>query len=486
MTTTMPTAGADRDLAATRRAVRPGWLLATVLTGQFMALLDVFIVNVAAPTLRSDLGASGGELQLVVAGYTIAYAVLLVTGARLGGRFGPGRLYLGGLALFTAASLACGVAGSAGLLIAFRFVQGTGAALMLPQVLALIQRTFAGPARARALTLFSAVLATGGAAGQLAGGVLINADLFGWGWRPVFLVNVPIGVALLVLGARVLPLSRPEQAARRALDVPGLVLLTAAVTLFTVPLVLGQEEDWPLWTWLSLGGSAVLLAAFAAFEVRLARRGGAPLIAPRVLGAPGMPLAAARIFLAMAINGGLMFAFSLHLQTPEAAGGLGHGALHTGLLFVPIAVCFGGVSLLWRSLPAAWHPRLSTAGFLISAAAMLGAGLLLRDGGDVGVPEMLLFAVNGTGLALAYSPVLTGALALVRPEDASDASGVTGTMTQLGLLVGVATLGTLYLVRAESGGSSADGLWATAIGLSATALAAAAAGLVAARARPDR
>lgn len=442
-----------------------------------MALLDVFIVNVAAPTIQSDLHASGGELQLVIAGYTISYAVLLITGARLGGRYGPGRLLLGGLALFTLASLACGLAVGTGQLIAFRFLQGAGASMMLPQVLSLIQRTFTGTARARALTLYSAVIATGAAAGQIAGGALIDADLFGWGWRPIFLVNVPIGAALLFFGLRVVPLDRPARTERaRSLDLPGLTLLTAAVMLFTIPLVLGQEEDWPLWCWLSLAASAVLVALFVTYELRLARRGGAPLISPRVLGSPGMPLAAVRIFLVMATNSGVMFALSLHLQGAEAGAALGYGPLHAGLIFIPTAVTFGAVSLMWRGIPGRWHGLLVPGGFAVSALAILVMGLALRDGDDVGPVALVAFGVNGAANALAYSPTLTRSLASVRPEDAADASGVTAMMTQLGMLVGIATFGTLYLNRTESTLSSADGLWVTTLVLGVTAAAGVAAG----------
>src|SRR5690349_20971568 len=216
-------------------------LLATVLAAQFMALLDVFIVNVAAPAIGSDLHASGADLQLVIAGYTITYSVLLITGARLGDRLGHGRVHLAGLALFTAASLACGLAGGAGALIVFRLVQGAGSALMIPQVLSLIQRTFTGEARVRALGAYSAVIAVGAAAGQIVGGVLVSADLFGTSWRPVFLVNVPVGLVLLAVGARVLPRDggarRPRTSGAgagvrpRGLDLPGLVLLGAAVSL---------------------------------------------------------------------------------------------------------------------------------------------------------------------------------------------------------------------------------------------------------------
>jgi MFS family permease len=171
-------------------------LLALILTGQFMAVLDASIVNVAIPTIRLDLGASGSDLQLIVAGYVIAYAVLLITGARLGMRFGYRTAFVSGLALFTAASFACGIAPTSQSLIILRAIQGAGAALMVPQVFSLIHRNFTGPARAQALSLWAASLALGGLVGQVLGGVLVSADLLGTGWRPVFLVNVPIGLVL--------------------------------------------------------------------------------------------------------------------------------------------------------------------------------------------------------------------------------------------------------------------------------------------------
>ncbi|HVU92437.1 MAG TPA: MFS transporter, partial [Jatrophihabitans sp.] len=238
------TAVAERSTASPARTRRPGAILTVLLLGQFMAILDVSIVNVAAPTLRADLHASGAGLQLSVAGYTITYAVLLITGARLGDRIGHGYAFRYGLVGFTLASLACGLAPNTGTLIAFRMVQGAGAALMMPQVMSLIQRTFDGTARARALSLYSAVIAGGAVVGQVLGGVIVSADLFGTGWRPVFLVNVPIGVALSLLAVRDLPADRGQR--NRGLDPAGVVTLSAAVLLLVVPLVLGHEEHWPV------------------------------------------------------------------------------------------------------------------------------------------------------------------------------------------------------------------------------------------------
>ena len=484
--TTTPKTGPDSAPAAspetskaptTDNRSRP--LLGLVLAAQFMALLDVFIVNVAAPTIGSELHASDGDLQLVVAGYAITYSVLLITGARLGDRLGHGRVHLAGLVLFTVASLACGLAGGATELIVFRLVQGAGSAVMIPQVLSLIQRTFTGEARARALGAYSAVIAVGAADDQVVGGVLVRDDLFCTSWRPVFLVNVPVGLVLLAVGARVLPARDPGAAERtRGLDLPGLVLLGAAVSLFTVPLVLGQQEGWPLWSWLSLACAAVVFTLFCRYEARLARRGGAPLVAPRVLRHPGMGLAVFRILAVMAVNGGFLFALTLHVQ-----GGLGYSALRAGLSFVPTAVVFGVVGLTWRYWPASWQRLLTPAGFALTALSMIGVGLALKGGGDGGVPLYVAYAGVGAGIALGFSPTLTRALATVRPEDAADASGLLATVAQLGQLTGVAAFGTLFLNRLESLGApeaytSAEALWACVFALAGTAAVGAVSGLV--------
>ncbi|MCG7525972.1 MFS transporter [Streptomyces sp. OfavH-34-F] len=458
----------------------PGRLLAVVLTAQFMAMLDIFIVNVAAPTIRTELDASGAQLQLVVAGYTIAYAVLLVAGARLGGLLGHGRAHLAGLALFTAASLACGLASGSGQLIAFRVIQGAGAAVMIPQVLSLIQRHFTGPARVRAIGAYSAVLAVGAAAGQVVGGVLVSADLFGAGWRPAFLVNVPIGLVLLVAGARVLPGEPRTTAARReararGFDPVGLVVLAVGVTLLTVPLVLGQELGWPAWTWICLLACAVVLAGFVAYETRLAARGGAPLIAPRVLRLPGMAVASVRILLVMAANAGFLFTLTLHLQ-----GGLGYTPLRAGLMCGPTAVAFGVVGLTWRRWPARLHRGMVPGGFVLVAVGNALIGLALRSGSGGGAALYTGFVLLGAGMALAFSPNLAGALADVRPQDAADASGVLVTVTQLGQVIGVATIGTLYLNRLGTPGPQGSGhaLWVCSLALAGAACAGAAAGLV--------
>jgi hypothetical protein len=253
------------------------------------------------------------------------------------------------------------------------------------------------------------------------------------------------------------------------------VLLAAAVTLLTAPLVLGQELDWPVWTRVCLITSVGFFIGFAGYESRLAARGGAPLIAPRVLRIPGIARAALRILVVMAVNAGFLFTMTLHIQ-----GGLGYSALRTGLMFAPTALVFGAIGLTWRRWPAGLQGVLVPGGFALVAVASVGIGLLMRDGGDGGPWLYAAFAIMGSGMTLGFSPTLTGALANVRPEDAADASGALVTVTQLGQLIGVATFGTPYLNRLDTSGvqGSAHALWECALALSVVAIAGASVGLV--------
>jgi MFS family permease len=423
------------------RLTAPRALLAIVLTGQFMAVLDASVVNVAAPAIHADLHASGAGLQLVIAGYVITYAVLLVTGARLGDIVGHRRMFLAGLGLFTLASLGCGLATSTGMLIALRFIQGAGAAAMIPQVLSLIQRTFTGTSRAGAMRLYAAVIAGGAVAGQIVGGLLVTANLFGSGWRAVFLINVPIGVALLATGGRLLPRGAGDRG--RGLDPAGLALLTPAAVALVLPLVLGQPEHWPVWGWICLAASAVLFGLCAIVERRVEARGGSPLIPGRVLSLPGVTLGVAALFVTMAVFGGFFFALALHLQ-----GGLGDTPLRAGLIFAPSAATFALVSLNWQRLPRQWHGALIIAGFAAYAAGLLCAAGLLHGGGSGGVLLYLALALTGAGMAAAFSPLMTAVLMRVPVADAADATGVVVTVNQLAIVIGVATFGTLYLNQA--------------------------------------
>jgi MFS family permease len=453
---------------------RPGALLAILLTGQFMAILDVSIANVAAPTIRRDLHTGGAGLQLVIAGYTIAYAMLLITGARLGDRLGHRRVFLAGLAVFTAASLACGLATTPAVLIGFRLLQGAGAALMIPQVFSLIQRQYQGRARARALSRYAAVIAGGAIVGQVLGGVLVTANLWGTGWRPVFLINVPVGAALLLAGARLLPADRGEPG--RGLDLPGLVTLSSAVLLFVVPLVFGHEEGWPLWGWLSMAGSLVMLSLFVAVQ----RRAAAPLMPAAVLRAPGMLAAVGAIFATMAAYGGFLFTLALHLQS-----GLGFSPQRAGLTFVPAAVSFAVASLNWRRAPAGWYRGMIPVGLVLGAASL--ALMAASVHGGVRLDGLFYLSQVGFGLGFgsAFSPLLTVALTNVATADTADASGLLTTVTQLAQVVGVATFGSLYLSLA-AGGAYGPATGTTSLSEAGAALLAAVFAVLLPRARRTR
>jgi len=434
------------DTLAVTRPARPAGLstgspraaLAVVLAGQFMAVLDVAVVNVAAPSIHAGLHTSGAGLQLVIAGYVITYAVLLVTGARLGDILGHRRMFLAGLAIFTLASLGCGLATSTPVLVALRFVQGAGAAAMIPQVLSLIQRSYTGAARARPMRLYAAVLAGGAVAGQVVGGVLVSANLLGSTWRPVFLLNVPIGVILFIAGLRSLPRGLGEPG--RSLDLAGVAILIPAVLALVLPLVLGQSEHWPVWGWACLAVSALLFAVFTLVERQVARRGGSPLIPGRLLRLPGVATGIVALFCVMAVFGGYFFALALHLQ-----GGLGDSPMRAGLTFAPAGLAFALVSLNWQRLPARWHLALIISGFAANAAGLLLLADVFRGGSDGGWLLLLAVTLAGAGMAAAFGPLMTGVVMRVPVGDAADATGVIVTVNQLALVVGVAAFGTLYL-----------------------------------------
>ena len=428
---TLVTVGGARD--------RARWvMLIVLLCGQLMALLDVTIVNVAMPTLGRSLHASGAELQLVVAGYTVSYAMLLITGARLGDLIGRRRMFLLGVAGFSLASLACGLAPDIGALIAARFVQGAAAAAMMPQIMTVIQLRFAGAERARALSAYTAILSTGFVAGQVIGGLLVTADLFGAAWRPVFLVNVPIGLAVLLVLPRVMPADVPGRSKR--LDLPGLLVAVPAVCLVVLPLMLGHQENWPAWTLACIGAGLALVPVFLYTERRVAARGGHPLLSVAVFRAPGLVPGLAAMTLLMVTYGGFLFSFAIHLQA-----GLGDSALRAGLTLAPCATAFGVCGYFWRRLPASWHPFLTVGGAAVGALGYLSVALLLRGGGSGGGVLQLALVVLCAAMAVAFSPLVTQSLVRVPLHEAADASGVLTTVIQLSQAVGVAVLGSLFL-----------------------------------------
>jgi len=453
---------------------RASWLmLAVLLLGQFMCIIDVLVTNVAMPSIAASLHASGASLQLVVGGYTIAYAMLLITGARLGDRYGRRRTYLAGVLIFTTASLACALAPDSQALIALRLVQGAGAAVLVPQVFSIIQLNFTGPARARALSAYAAVLSAGAVTGLVLGGVVVTADLFGTGWRPVFAINVPIGIVLAAAVPRLVPsdeTSRDTPAASQArrFDLAGLAAAACAVLLIVLPLVLGHQEGWPAWCFGCIAAGAVLAAGFVLIERRVAARGGDPLLNLAVLRAPALPSGLVTLAATQIGYGGLLFAYTLHLQA-----GLGESALRAGLSYLPFAAVFGLAGYNWRRLPAAARRVLVPAGLTVAILAYLALAAGLHSAGSHGGITALTWtglAAVGLGLGLSVSPLLTQSLTHVPAVRAADASGLLTTTVQLGQLLGVAALGSVYLSRAGSTpGSGSAQAAASAAAMSGTA-----------------
>jgi MFS family permease len=451
------------------------WLtLAVLLLGQFMCIIDVLVTNVAMPSIAASLHASGASLQLVVGGYTIAYAMLLITGARLGDRYGRRRTYLAGVLIFTTASLACALAPDSQALIGFRLVQGTGAAVLVPQVFSIIQLNFTGSARARALSAYAAVLSAGAVTGLVLGGVVVTADLFGTGWRPVFAINVPIGIVLAAAVPRLVPPDAPVGRSKK-LDLAGLTAAACAVLLIVLPLVLGHEEGWPAWGFGCIAAGAALAAGFVLIERRVAARGGDPLLNLAVLRAPALPSGLVTLAATQIGYGGLLFAYTLYLQA-----GLGESALRAGLTYLPFAAVFGLAGYNWRRLPAPARRVLVPAGLTVGILAYLALAAGLHSAGSHGGITALTWtglAAVGLGLGLSVSPLLTQSLTHVPAARAADASGLLTTTVQLGQLLGVAAIGSVYLSRAgSSAATSAAAMSGTALWLAALS----AAGLLAA------
>ncbi|MDI6516136.1 MFS transporter [Streptomyces coelicoflavus] len=420
--------------------------LFTVLLAAALPLVDFFIVNVALPTIGADLSASEAVLELVVAGYGVAYAVLLVLGGRLGDLFGRRRLFLGGMAAFGLTSLACGLAPDAWSLVAARAAQGASAAAMLPQVLATIQATTSGPRRAKAMGLYGATAGLSMVAGQILGGVLVAATplsfLFGagTGWRSVFLVNVPVVLVGLFLAARAVPETR--SARPEPVDVPGTFLLAASILTLLVPLTEGRAAGWPLWTWLSLAAFPFAAAAFFAVERRADRAGRTPLVPPSLFAIVSLRRGLLLMVPFSIGFSGFMFVIAVALQQ-----GAGLGPVAAGLALAPLAVVFFFFSLAGPRLVARYGTRVVPVG-----AALQGVGLALmtlaawRSWPDLGLVELLPgAAVAGAGQALQLPVIMRVVLSEVPAVRAGVGSGVMVTTQQSSLALGVATLGTLFL-----------------------------------------
>ncbi len=413
-------------------------LLATLLAGIFMANVDTAIANIAAPSIRAGLHASGGEIQFVVAGYILAYAMLLITGARLGAMHGYGRVFLAGAAVFTAASLASGLAPNAIVLILARIVQGAGAALMVAQVLSGIQLNFSGKERATAIGSYAIALSVGAVAGQILGGLVLSANLFGASWRPVFLINVPIGLTLIVAAVRFLPMSREGRA--QPLDLRGVAMLSLAVLLAFVPLVLGRDQGWPLWTWICLVVSVPAIAVFIAIERGIAARGGYPLVNLQVLARPAVSWGLVSSGASLATYFGMLFTLALYLQQ-----GLGKTPLYSGLALVSWVAAFGVSGPVLKRLPPARIPLCSAVGFLILAAAYLGIAVSLAANQTSDPLLITLLGFGGLGLGLGRNSAVVYITNGVPDRYAADISGLLNTNSQIFGAAGVAVFGTLYL-----------------------------------------
>lgn len=417
----------------------PPWRgLAVLLLAGFVTIFDLFVVNVAIPAMQAGLAASFAQIGFIVAGYELAFGVLLITGGRLGDRFGRRRLFVLGMAGFTLASLLCGLAPGANALIAARVLQGLAAALLFPQVYASIRVHFEGDAGRRAFGLLGMTLGLAALAGQVFGGWLVHADLFGLGWRNIFLINVPIGLCAIA-AARHIPESRAPE--RPALDGRGVLLVSAGLTCLLVPLIEGPAQGWPGWSIVALAASALLLAAFQRQQRHRQASGQWPLVDMRLLAERRFALGALLVLLVYSTSSSFFLCFALLLQS-----GLGLDPFAAGRIFAPCSLGFVLASLAAPRLVARWGQRAIGAGALAYA---LSIGLLIAQVHVAGAaldPMSLipvLIAV-GAGQGLIMTPLLNLVLGFVPAAQAGMASGVIATLQQIGAALGVAVVGMLF------------------------------------------
>jgi EmrB/QacA subfamily drug resistance transporter len=437
--------------AATRGAAHaaPGapWAaLPVIVAGAFMVVLDFFVGNVALPSIAADLHASSGALEWIAAGYALTVAAFLITAGRLGDNLGRRRMYTTGIALFVIASVACGVAPSAGVLVAARVAQGLAGALLMPQVLAIIGVTFRGADRARAMGVYSMALGLAAVGGQLIGGALVQADVAGLGWRACYLINVPVGIAALVLTPRLVPESRAGRPSR--LDLGGVALVTLAVLAITLPLIEGREQGWPAWTWVSFALAVVLAAGFVAHQLARARRGRPALLDLALFGERTFSAGLATQLLLWCGQAAFFVFLALYLQP-----GRGLDALQAGLVFTVVAVAYvvtsgaapGLTERHGRRVPLAGAATLA-AGHALLALAVAGVGV----GGSVAVlvPGLLLV---GAGMGLCLTSLNHIVLETLDEERAGSASGVLGTIQELGNALGVAVTGVVFFGAVDGG-----------------------------------
>lgn len=424
---------------------RRWWVLATVVSAQFMFGVDAFIVNVAIPTIAAELHASSAQIEAVIAIYLIAYATLVVTGGRLGDIYGTRNVFIAGVLGFTLTSLWCGLAQSGPELIVARLAQGATAALMVPQVLATIHLLFADDARGRAFGIYGIVLGLAGAAGFLLGGILVTLDLAGLGWRAVFFVNVPFGVMIIVAAVRLMPTLQRRAGTR--LDISGAVVLFAGLLCLIGPLLFGHDVRWSLWVWLVMAAGVAIIAAFFRLERSVARRGGMPLIDLSLLSDVAFMRGLAAVFFFFFANLSFYLIMTMFMQKA-----LQIPPLSAGFVFIPLALTF--VIASKHSGVRAKHRGTLV---LIEGCALQIAGLaaLVAVIESVNAPSAIVLAlvltVFGYGQGLVMAPLSSAVLSTVKPVSAGAGSGMYGTTAQIANAAGVAAIGAVFFaIEADS------------------------------------
>nr|AQW35028.1 Multidrug MFS transporter [Streptomyces griseoruber] len=417
------------------------YALAVILFAAFMDLLDVTIVNVAIPSIQQDIDASYSAIAWITAGYSLAFAALLITGGRLGDIYGRKRMLLLGLGAFTVASLVCGLTPGPALLIVARAVQGAAAALMIPQVLSIIHVTFPKEERGKVLGTYGGVAGLALVLGPVVGGVLVSADLFGLEWRPIFLVNIPVGIVTFIAGVLYVRESRAPDKPR--LDLVGVVLATASVLMLVYPLTQGRELGWPAWSFAMMAGSVAVLLLFVAHERRVIARGGTPLIALSLFRTRSFAGGFGVNLLYSIAYGTFFLMWSLYMQT-----GLGWSAMRAGLTALPM---FLGLMITAgmagdKLTPKYGRKVLFAGGVLLVTGALLFVAVSDHYGTDISSWLMAgpLF-VFGLGMGAVVAPVVDFALTDVPHKDAGSASGVLNTSGQLGLSIGIAMVAVVFL-----------------------------------------
>jgi EmrB/QacA subfamily drug resistance transporter len=416
-----------------------GLAMGVLVFASFMDLLDATIVNVALPSIRDDLGATGAQLEWVVGGYLLAFAVLMITGGRLGDIAGRRRLFVTGVVGFTAASLMACVAPSIGVLLAARVVQGGFAAMMVPQMLSSLQALYAPRERAAMLGVVGGVSGLSAVIGPVLGGWLVSSDAFGMGWRSIFLINLPLGLVLVVLALRWVPETRSEHPLR--LDPVGLLLATTGLLGVVYALIEGRQQDWAAWI-LAVGGSGlVVLSAFVLQQVRRERVTGSALLPMRLFSDRGF---SAGLVTQGAFQGslaGFALVLTVYIQT-----GLGWSAMHAGLTLLPFSIgAFVGTGI---SVPLGMKlgKVVMVAGAALQSAATIWVLAVVHGQGD-GLSTWDLvpaLVVAGIGLGMLVVPLVDVALATVPTSEAGAASGAYGTVQQVGAALGVAVIGTVF------------------------------------------